>query len=274
MEKHIQIGTIKVHLPDENQSSFNIFEDLAEIFGLEYQSDAVKLLRKRIKDIKPKPSIDYESDFTSIITSNVDTLISVINAISELITDDYKLDFLILDVEKLKKELSDAKKFRPEPKIWEDGDVFAIPLVDGSYTVGQVLNKLHCTCALFEARSTNKKYNIHEFKKFRPISILHLSNGNLLNNGYWEVQFNHTVSIDPGSGSGGRSGEIGSISYGRCNAMKDLANAWYGLLPWNVLFDPNYYEKQLLKGVSQPSTVLILNDDDRNRYRKEQFGIV
>ena len=93
----IQVGQIKIKLPDENQNSFSIFEDLAELFDKEYQSEAVKLLKSQIKNVKPKPSIDSESDFTSITTSNIDTLLSVINAIIDLCTDENKKSFVQVD---------------------------------------------------------------------------------------------------------------------------------------------------------------------------------
>src|SRR5574338_122867 len=94
MTQHqFQVGPIKINLPDANQSSFSIFHDLAELFGDEFQSDAVKKLRSKLKDVKPKASIDYEADNTHITTSNVDTLVAVITAIRELATKEFKVSF-------------------------------------------------------------------------------------------------------------------------------------------------------------------------------------
>src|SRR5437870_597221 len=93
----LKIGSIKVNLPDENQKYFSIFEDLAELFGKGFQSEAVKLLRSKLKDVKPKASIDYESDYTHISTSNVDTILSVINAIEELTIGEPKKSFEQID---------------------------------------------------------------------------------------------------------------------------------------------------------------------------------
>ena len=269
----IQVGQIKVNLPNENQSSFSIFEDLAELFDKEYQNEAVKLFKSKIKDVKPKPSIDSESDFTSIQTSNVDTLISVINAIIDLCTDENKKSFAQLDEVELKKTFANAKKNRPKPKEWNTGDVFAIPLADNSFSFGQVLDKKFCTCVLFDIRSDNTVLNASEFKRLKPMSILHLSNGDLLNNGQWQILFNEQVTVNPNSGSGGRFGDIGSKSYGQCGTLTDLANAYWGLMPWNVLYEEDYYDKILLKGITRPNGVLILNPTDRQKYRQEKFGI-
>ena len=268
----IQVGQITVNLPDENQSSFSIFEDLAELFDKEFQSEAVKLLKSQIKDVKPKPSIDSESDFTSITTSNVDTLLSVINVIIDLSTNESKKSFAQVNQPELKKIFTSAKKNRPKPKEWNTGDVFAIPLLDNTFSFGQVLDKKYCTCALFDIRSTNSGLTVEEFKKLKPLSILHLG-GDLLNNGQWKVLFNEAVTLNPDNGSGGRFGKIGCTSYGGGGTMTDLANAYWGLEPWNVLYEENYYDKILLKGISRPNTVLILNQVDRQKYRQEKFGI-
>ena len=269
----IQVGQIKVNLPDANQSSFSIFEDLAELFDKEYQSEAVKLFKSKIQDVKPKPSIDSESDFTSIQTSNVDTLLSAINAIIDLCTDVNKKSFAQLDQVELKKIFVNAKKNRPKPKEWNTGDVFAIPLTDKSFSFGQVLDKKYCTCVLFDIRSDNAVLNVSEFKRLKPISILHLSNGDLLNSGQWQILFNENVTLNPSSGSGGKFGTVGASSYGQCGAMTDLADAYWGLTPWNVLYDENYYDKILLKGITRPNAALILNPTDRQKYRQEKFGI-
>jgi hypothetical protein len=266
-------GPIKVNLPDENQSLFSIFHDMAELFGMEFQNEAVKQLRAQLKDVKPKPSIDYESDYTHITTSNVDTLVSVINAITELSTDDYKQAFLQVDIAALKDTFKNAKKNRPKPKDWQTGDVFSIPLLDNSFAFGQVLDKKHCTCALINIKSNNTSLSQETFEKSQPISILHLSNGDLLNNGHWQILFNRATTLNPNGGHGGRFGDIGSKSYGQCGVLEDLANAYWGLVPWNIMYDENYYDELLLKGVTRPITVIVLTETDRIKYRKEKFGI-
>ena len=267
-----QIGSIKINLPDENQGYFSIFEDLTELFGKEYQSDAVKVLRAKIKDSKPKASIDYESDFTHITTSNVETLLSVINAIIEL-TQDKQEEYLKIDQIALKDLFERAKRNRPKPKEWKTGDVFSIPLADNMFSFGQVLNKRYCTCVLFNFKSNEPDLSKSDFLKLQPLSILHLSNGNLLNNGRWKIIFNEQAKLDANAGYGGRAGTIGSISYGGCGVMADLANAYWGFQPWNVMYEEDYYDKLLLQGVIKPTTVLILNQSERLKYRREKFGI-
>jgi hypothetical protein len=267
-----KVGSIGIRLPDENQGYFTIFEDLAEFFRTDYQSDAVKILRAKLKDIKPKASIDYESDYTHITTSNVETLLSVINIIFELTNDEYK-NGVVLDLPKLKIIFDKAKKTRPKPKIWNTGDIFLIPLIDNTFAYGQILNKKYCTCVLFDIKANENTLSKSRFEQLNPLSILHLSNGDLLNNGQWKILFNEPVSLDPNSGSGGKIGTIGCISFGGCGMMVDLANAYWGLQPWNVLYEENYYDLLLFKGVLRPETAIILNQIERAKFRKEKFGI-
>lgn len=274
IDRRKKIGPIIVSFPDENDNYFSIFEDCAELFGLEFQNDAFKLLKSKLRETKPKPSLDYESDYLQITSANVDTIISTIEAIIELSTNEYKSKFPILEIDKLKKELVDAKKNRPKPKTWNSGDVFSVPLSDGSYTLGQVLDKKYCTCALFEIRlATKSVIEPIDFSKLKPISILHLSVGDFLNNGNWEIIFYEKIMLNPNNGSGGKMGEIGSVSYGGCGILTDLAEVYFGLYPWNTLYEEDYYDKMLLKTVSRPATARVLNPVDRQKYRVEKYGI-
>lgn len=268
------LGPVTIHFPDENQNNFSIFHDLAELFGKEYQSEAVKLLRAKLKEVKPKPSIDYESDNVSISTSNIETLLTVINAIIELSDDKNKKSSPSINQDELKLVFENAKKNRPKPKKWDVGDVFAIPLSDDTFSIGQVIDKRYgCTCALFDVHIKEALLNPSDFRKLSPISILHLGT-NLLNNGTWQIQFNDLVTLDPAGGSGGKFGEVGSTSYGGGGTMTDLADVYFGLQPWNVMFDEDYYDKMLLKGLSRPNNAIVLSETERKKYRQEKFGIV
>jgi hypothetical protein len=274
-ERNKKIGPITVNFPDENDKSFSIFEDCAELFGQEFQSDAHKLLNAKLKDTRPKPSMDYEGDYLHVTTANVDTIVATIEAIVELSTPDNKAKFPSIDTDSLRKEFDRAKKARPKPRPWDTGDVFLVPLLDKSFAIGQVLSKVNCTCALYLFRSLTKPTITQgEFKALKPISILHLSNGDFLNNGTWEILFKGKATLSPNKGHGGRMGDIGSISYGGCKALTNLANAFWGLTPWNTLHKQDYYDNMLLKNISRPETANILSAVERKQYRFTKYGIV
>ena len=65
----IKFDFFTIQLQNESSAKFSIFEDLADFFGTEYQSEAVDLLKEKLKilDLKTKPKIDYESDFTQTV---------------------------------------------------------------------------------------------------------------------------------------------------------------------------------------------------------------
>ncbi len=136
------------------------------------------------------------------------------------------------------------------------------------------MSKNHCTCVLYIYRSlTQPTITRTELKNLKPISILHLSIGDFLNSGKWQILFNENVNLNPDSGHGGKMGEIGSLSYGGCKALTDLAEAYWGLTPWNTLYKEDYYDKMLLKNISRPVTANILNALDRRQYRLDKYGI-
>ena len=88
MDKNIKYSLIEITFPDETESCFSIFEDLADLFICEVQSDAVKLLKDALKvipDLKPKPDIDFESDYTQIRSKSPETIFKVAKTIISLI---------------------------------------------------------------------------------------------------------------------------------------------------------------------------------------------
>ena len=61
MDECVKYGNVEIHLPDENLASFSIFQDLTKLFGVEFQSEAIALLKSELKshtDLKPKPCIE------------------------------------------------------------------------------------------------------------------------------------------------------------------------------------------------------------------------
>lgn len=55
--------------------------------------------------------------------------------------------------------------------------------------------------------------------------------------------------------------------------MNDLANSYWGLQPWNIMYKEDYYDGLLLKNISTPETAIILPPTERIKFRKEKFGI-
>lgn len=95
-------------------------------------------------------------------------------------------------------------------------------------------------------------------KTSKPISILHVHDVHL-NDGTWKVIGNIKAILPPGSGPCGVRGAVGSIDW---DGLETLANAWHGLKPWNKYYKEDYLDRFLLKGVTRPENVILLNREE------------
>jgi hypothetical protein len=63
----LDVFAFTIYLPDECSSKFYIFHDLAELFGLEFNEEAAKRLKKLLKEDPNDPgaklSMDREADY-------------------------------------------------------------------------------------------------------------------------------------------------------------------------------------------------------------------
>lgn len=237
-----KIGKIIIRLPDENSKQFYIFQDLADLFGDEYQGDSVSKLRKELNtlDLKQKPSIDYEVDNASIRTSNANTIFEtakIINglSISEIKINDEKSWTDLYD------KLTDWK--RPKPQKWTVGDVFTFKVKDDFFVFGQVIGK-YPTCALFDFKSDSESFSDNDLRKAKVITILHLTS-NRLNDFSWKVLRNVNVIASKDSGPWGSD----EIRIGHKSAtpgyLEDVATYfWFGEYDWK---DENKLKSLIIK---------------------------
>ena len=146
---------------------------------------------------------------------------------------------------------------RQIPKV---GDVFSIPLEDGSSTIGQVLEDTpilmnSITCLLFDARTDNSRFSaIHSLAGFRPISCQFVTRDSF-NKGKWQRLGNIQVTFPATEfpyRETERNGWVGAKVIGS-GIIADFLSAFYGLRDWREMNDPDYYSTLLLPGVSRPS---------------------
>lgn len=93
---------------------------------------------------------------------------------------------------------------------------------------------------------------------------------NSLDDYSWKVIGNRDVLIDKYEVDRKHMGEgaIGSIEYTN-GVIVDLAEAYFGIQPWNDMFEEDFYDQLLLSAVTRPSSVIILNQTERKQYREE-----
>ena len=269
----IKYGNIDISLPDESLNCFWIFEDLAEHFGVDYQSEAVSLLKGELKkhaNIKPKPSIDYEADNTHIQSRNADTMFKVVEIINRLSISELQVTLSHEESEVIFAQLKAWK--RPKKKKWQVGDVFSMELKDGSFMFGQIIGRQAIdtqvlkspTCAVFELRKMTAQVSDTELKDSRVIAI-HNTKSECLDKGEFPVLF----GIEPlaTSDSVNQYRTIGD------QHLLNLGNAYYGLEPWNVWHKETYFDEMLCAGIHRPEAAFILDTVARNKYRLEIWGI-
>lgn len=269
MDEFVKYGNVEIHLPDENLACFSIFQDLTKLFGVDFQSEAIALLKNELKshtDLKPKPCIDFESGYADITSRSAITIFLVAGIINELVQQEEKIEVSDTARQEVLKRLKEWK--RPRPGKWKVGDVFSLKLKDSTFMFGQIigtnLTPKSPTCAIFEIRRSTETVSFDELKGSRVISVQNTS-GEGLNDKTFKVLFNTELLADIKQANKSKSTGDGNLL---C-----LCNAYYGLEPWNVLYKDTYYDEMLLKGVERPQRVILLDKDARNKYRLEHFRI-
>ena len=260
-----------IYLPDESSSRFSIFHDLAELFGEEFNHDALKRLRKLLAahpdNPKGKLQSDYEADNVSLTASKPGVIWLAARIINENSIQKYKRNYTDSEYQEILEKLRSWK--RPKPRKWSVGDYFCIELSNGELAYGQVVAKEYNfpTCALFEAKSRDI-LSVEDVRKTRVISILHLG-PDLLDKGVWKVMGPGKPIADPDSSPLGKRGAVGTRSFGSGTALQQLAEAYFGLAPWNVGYcgDDHYYDKRLMPDVTRPSNCQWLSEEERQAYR-------
>jgi hypothetical protein len=141
MELTCKLGKTQILLNDASTSYFFIDDDLAELFNLETNNEALKLLQKTLKE-KFQPnrykriSFDYESSAVIICTTNSKLILDIALVINELTNINLSYE----EINITKKVLLSHK--RPKKQKWGIGDIFPIPLSDRSYYFGQIIGKI------------------------------------------------------------------------------------------------------------------------------------
>lgn len=268
MKSEIQFGHFSISFPDYTFNTFTIFEDLADFFNVDYQSDAVKILKKELTqlELKPKPSIDFESDNTQIESRSADTIFKVANLIMNLTIPEKQITLTKTESDEILGRLQSWK--RPAKQKWIIGDVFSIPLENSSYCFGQIIGT-HITkrspiCALYELNKETHSTSFDELSRCRVLSVWNCDSEELDNHTF-KIQFKSEIIVNP------KKVKNPKISGGA--TFQTLANVYYGLEPWNVMFKDNYYDDFFQDDIERPKNVMWLNSEERIKYRKERFNI-
>ena len=250
----LEIGFLTIALPSVSCRNCSLMHDLAGVLDVEFNHRALGVFTEawRAEGHRRKLSVDHEADFVCM-EGGRDAILEAAVLIHRLAGQEISAD----EVENARTRLKAHK--RPKPKPWCLGDVFAVPLSDGSNAFGQVLwspaEVKAPTCALFEHRAPEANADLEEVLTSRTLSITHESS-EPLDAGRWSVIGRHDVIDDPFGGPCSKPGEVGAI---HSNTLESLAHAWWGLFPWNSWYKANYLDFYLLEGIERSTHAVLLS---------------
>ncbi|TWT42490.1 hypothetical protein [Botrimarina hoheduenensis] len=140
---------------------------------------------------------------------------------------------------------------------WDHGDLFAVPLTDGSFGVVQAVDHWMphwIYTAVTDQRTKEFPSSATVDADTCIISLIAVSDE--------EFDFGTFLRIGPALPAARRkdfpneqfahNGYIGAKSYTGGILTKFLA-AWHGIASWTVFKDPEYFDKLLLEGVERPA---------------------
>ena len=160
---------------------------------------------------------------------------------------------------------------------WKSGSVYAIPLTDGSFGICQAIDTMMPNViyiAVFSYKFDELPEEIPPLNK-RDVLNLGATWKQSLNNGSWAglgETFPIVQKSDFPNEQFAHDGYIGAKN-ADAGVFSKFLSACFGLIPWNTMFDPNYWEEYLNTPHKRPEGIRVLNQEKREKYRVEVMGI-
>ncbi|MGY1410772.1 Imm26 family immunity protein [Luteimonas sp. A611] len=144
-------------------------------------------------------------------------------------------------------------------KRWDRGSVFLVPLKDGTECVGQVIGREKSVLnsvaiALFDLKGKwSAEQKIPSLRSDDIFSTV-LATKDLLDSGRWVVLDDEAVKIAAGMKPYEdlrRGGFIGARVHGS-GVVEEFVNAFYGLMPWDDWYVPDFLDAMLISPDKKP----------------------
>jgi len=167
--------------------------------------------------------------------------------------------------------MSVAKHLRYKP-----GMVYAVPLVDGTFGLaqaGEAMLPNVIYVALYLDRYPDVPAGVPSMQRENIVSLVATWKKNL-NKGAWLPLGIATQAAARHEFPNEAVADQGYVAAKHYDAgiLAEFLSAFHGLLPWNVMFDPAYYDRLLAPGAARSDKIRMLNETDRVAYRREVFG--
>lgn len=202
-------------------------------------------------------------------TKQGDSILEVAIIINQLAIPPYREELNSDYIEEVRKTLTTWK--RPKPQKWKEGDIFSIPLSDGSFGYGQVLwhqnKKSTVTCAIFGCQG-NGNMPIDTVVQSPVISAMTVKNLFDLNSGKWKVEGTHSLVLEKSNVPWEHSGATGVDSkVYQEQTLTEFLEAYFALKPWNAWLTDKFFDLFLLPGVNRPTNSIVLTREQKKEYR-------
>lgn len=165
-----------------------------------------------------------------------------------------------------------SRKSRFKSSRWKPGMVYAVPLLDGSYCFAQAIAEAMPTVidvAIFRTRTEHLPIEPPDLLRSDLIAFS-ATWRQALNRGDWATLGVTDLVVDELDMPNQRllkAGTTVGIKHADSGIFEGLLNAWYGLEPWNIMHNENYYDEKLAPGVTRPKTAVVLSSTERESHR-------
>jgi hypothetical protein len=147
---------------------------------------------------------------------------------------------------------------------WQMGDVFAVPLKDGRFSMGQTLGRSmpnSVRIALYNEVSDSVEGLTIE-NLCRPenlISLIEVTKEQL-DYGVWKIIGNKAIAIPQEDQPNEKYRALRWIgaSFYDAGLAEDFLNAYNALLPWDKWYDPNFLDELLVDISKKPKNLILI----------------
>lgn len=143
---------------------------------------------------------------------------------------------------------------------WAVGDIFRIPLKDSTFGYGQVIDHLMkhvIAIALFDARDITSK-QVEAVDPGRHIGTV-VAMRAYLDSGVWEIVSHREVLVEEENKKYEqfRSTNWVGLKVTSPGIAQSFLSAYHGLIPWDCLVDPKYFDTLLLDSIGFPESAYL-----------------
>jgi len=153
---------------------------------------------------------------------------------------------------------------------WKVGDLFKIPLADGSASLGHIVAQEHqmlntVTCAFYDAKVTDTcPPDAPPLPKDETLIACLFTTHDLLRRGVWPVIGHITPQLSrkhlPYEDCR-QNGWVGASMYGS-GIVREFLDAYYRLAPWDDWADPKYLDGLLIDPAKRPKDLIYVKPTD------------